>query len=262
MGIGLAAAKRFAALGAHVTIFARSAAPLEAAAAMLTRARATSQQRIAHLQLDVTDHSRVVQVMSAVVAESGAPDVLVNCPGGATPGYFEAILYERFVGTLRVNLHSCWSTISALVPHMKARGGYIVNTASLAGLIGVFGYTDYCAAKFGVIGFSEALRSELKPSNITVSVLCPPDTDTPGFAKENVGKPAETKAVSAAAHVMTAEAVGDALLRGMARGTFLIVPGVESRLIALAKRLAPGLVEYVMDRQIRGVRRPRSDGPV
>jgi len=58
---------------------------------------------------------------------------------------------------------------------MKAAGGgYIVNTASLAGLIGVFGYTDYCASKFAIVGFSEALRSELKPHRIMVSVLCPP----------------------------------------------------------------------------------------
>jgi len=159
------------------------------------------------------------------------------------------------VDTQRVNLHSCWSTASALVPHMKARGGYIVNTASLAGIIGVFGYTDYCAAKFALVGFSEALRSELKAYDITVSVLCPPDTDTPGFAAENQTKPAETKAVSAFARVLSADAVARTLLRGMARGRFLIVPGIDSRLAALVKRLWPSVIEGVTDRQVRRVRK-------
>ena len=67
----------------------------------------------------------------------------------------------------------------------------------MAGFVGVFGYTDYCASKFAVVGLSEALRQELRPCGITVSVLCPPDTDTPGLANEDLTKPAETKAVSA-----------------------------------------------------------------
>src|SRR6185503_5941588 len=106
--------------------------------------------------------------------------------------------------TMAVNLAGCWHMIQALLPHMKARGGYIVNTASLAGLIGVSGYSDYCASKFALVGYSEALRAELKLVGIEVSVLCPPDTDTPGFATENRTKPEETKAISASARLMSA----------------------------------------------------------
>jgi short-subunit dehydrogenase len=105
-----------------------------------------------------------------------------------------------------------------------------------------------------VIGFSEALRSELKPHGITVSVLCPPDTDTPGFAQENTTKPPETHAVSAGAKVMTAEQVADALFAGMAKRAPLIVPGFDGKVSALMKRLAPGLVERVMDRAIARAR--------
>ena len=146
---------------------------------------------------------------------------------------------------------------------MKARGGgYIVNTSSMAGLIGVFGYTDYCASKFALVGFSEALRSELKPHGITVSVLCPPDTDTPGFATENQTKPEETRAISATAKVVSPDAVADELLRGMARERFLIIPGFDSRLGVLAKRFVPGVVQRVMDRTVAkvGQRRRREQG--
>jgi short-subunit dehydrogenase len=154
-----------------------------------------------------------------------------------------------------VNLHGCWNTVQALLPQLKANRGYIVNTSSMAGLIGVFGYTDYCASKFALVGFSEALRSELKPHGVTVTVLCPPDTDTPGFATENQTKPAETRAISASSKMMSADAVADALIRGMARKPLLIIPGAEGKFAVLVKRLLPGLVERVMDRTIARVAR-------
>lgn len=261
LGIGLSIANRVASLGAHVTIFARRQEPLERAVAAVSAARIQPTQRVTARQVDVADHLQVVDVMTRAVAECGPPDVLINCAGRAYPRHFEEISYEQFAETLRVNLHGCWNTVQVLLPHMKPRGGYIVNTASLAGLIGVFGYTDYSASKFALVGFSEALRSELKAYNITVSVLCPPDTDTPGLAIENRTKPEETRAIAAAAKVMSPDAVADALIRGMARRTFLIIPGVDGRLSVLAKRLFPGVVERIMDRTVRQVTRGRDSAP-
>ena len=260
LGIGLAIARRVAALGSHVTIFARRAEPLQRAVATIRAAQRDPTQNVAARQVDVGDHSQVMEVMRQTAAELGAPGVLINCAGHAIPRYFEDISYEQFVNTLRVNVHGCWNTIQAVLPHMKPKGGYIVNTASLAGLIGVFGYTDYCTSKFAVVGFSEALRSELKAFNITVSVLCPPDTDTPGLEAENVTKPEETRAIAANARVMTADAVADALIRGMARRPFLIIPGMDGRMSVLAKRLFPSVVERVMDRTIRKVAQRRQRG--
>jgi NAD(P)-dependent dehydrogenase (short-subunit alcohol dehydrogenase family) len=257
-GIGLAVAARMAGLGADVLVFARRREPLERAVAELAPRRTRADQRVAHRQLDVADPQAVAAVMAEAVADFGVPDVLVNCAGRSTPRYFEDVSYEQFAETLRVNLHGCWNTVSALVPHMKARGGYIVNTSSLAGLIGVFGFTDYCASKFALVGFSEALRSELKRYGITVSVLCPPDTDTPGFATENLTKPAETRALSGRASLLGPDDVARALLAGMARRAPVIVAGFDAKLAALAKRLAPWLVEWISDREIRraGTKRP------
>jgi 3-dehydrosphinganine reductase len=256
-GIGLSIARKTAALGAHVTIFARRQALLEVAVAEILVARRNSSQRVLQRAMDVTDHAQVLAVMSATVAEVGPPDVLINCAGRALPRRFEDVTHEQLEETMRVNLHGCWNTVQALLPHLKGRGGYLVNTSSIAGLIGVFGYTDYCASKFALIGFSEALRCELKPHGIVVSVLCPPDTDTPGFADENKTKPEETRAISATAKLMTADAVADALLRGMAKRQFLIVPGLDGRLTVLAKRLFPGVVAWVMDRTVARVGRLR-----
>jgi len=252
-GIGLATAKRLAARGTHTFIFARRPDVLAQAAAEIAVVKRPGR-RVAHRPLDASNFAQVAQVMNEAVAELGAPDILINCAGRSIPRRFEQVTPAQLEETWRLNLGSCWNTVQALLPCLKARGGYIVNTASLAGLIGVFGYTDYCASKFALVGFSEALRSELKPYGIRVSVLCPPDTDTPGFIQENQTKPEETRAISAKAKLMSADAVADALLRGMQRGRFLIVPGLESKVALLAKRLSPGLVSGVIDGIIRRVR--------
>jgi short-subunit dehydrogenase len=203
------------------------------------------------MQLDVSDNAAVNKTMDRAIRDFGAPKLLINCAGRAYPRHFESITYEQFDETMRVNMYGIWNTCAALVPHMKERGGAIVNTSSMVGFIGVFGYTDYAASKFAVVGFSEALKSELKRFNISVQVLCPPDTDTPGFAVENQTKPAETKAISAAARVMSADDVARHLVRHIRRGTFMIIPGMDGKIAFISKRLVPRIVEYVMDRDIR-----------
>ena len=251
-GIGLAAARRMTALGAHVTLLARRRAVLEEAMAALESVRHDAGQRLAWRELDVRDAEAVARVLGELVDRDGAPDVLLNCAGRAYPRRFEEVTRAQLADTMETNLYGTWHTVAAVVPAMKARRrGYVVNTASLAGLIGVFGYTDYCASKFAVVGFSEALRCELAPHGIAVSVLCPPDTETPGFAVENTTKPHETQAISAGTKVLTADAVADALLAGMARRTAVIVPGLEGKLAAWAKRLVPGLVEASVNRTVR-----------
>jgi NAD(P)-dependent dehydrogenase (short-subunit alcohol dehydrogenase family) len=250
MGIGLAAAKAFAERGADVLLFARRREPLETAAREVERSRRSDEQRVGFRTLDVCDAGAVESVMSEAVSSCGVPDVLFNCAGRAQPGYFEEIPAGQLEEIMRVNLFGTWSTVQTLLPHMKGRGGTIVNTSSLAGLVGVFGYTDYCAAKFAVIGFSEALRSELARHGMRVFVLCPPDTETPGLEDESRTKPPETRAVSAGARCLSAEEVAATLLRGMDRRALLIIPGREARWIALAKRLFPRLVERITDRAV------------
>jgi 3-dehydrosphinganine reductase len=250
-GIGLAAAAQLAARGADLAIFARRREPLEAAAATIAARQVRADQRVVWRQCDVADAAQVATVLGAAIAELGPPDVLINCAGRAVPDYFERIAAAQLDETLRINLAGTWHAIQAVLPHMRTRRrGHIVNVSSLAGLIGVFGYTDYCASKFALVGFSEALRAELRRDGIAVSVLCPPDTDTPALAEENRTKPAETHAVSAGASLLSADAVAAALLAGIARRRFLIIPGREARFAYVMKRFFPGLVTWVMDRQI------------
>lgn len=250
-GIGLAMAKILVRAGAHVLLFSRNETLLKQVRGDLKNSRVANDQVIDYRVLDVAEHESVDIVMAESVETFGAPDVLINCAGRALPDHVENIQFSQFEETFRINLFGIRNTVHALLPHMKKKGGVIVNTASLAGLIGVFGYSDYCASKFAIIGYSEALRAELKKYNIRVSVLCPPDTDTPGFHNENKTKPAETHAISAGASLLTPEKVASIFFKELPKNKLLIVPGHQAKFSHMMKRFFPRLVEMVMDRDIK-----------
>ena len=194
-GIGLSTARLLAQKGAHIIIFARNENRLASAMAEIKSQKISDDQLFGFLALDVSVRERVESVMEKAVSDFDVPDMLINCAGRSYPRHFEDITFDQFDETMKINLYGIWNTISVLVPYMKQKGGHISNVSSIAGFIGVFGFTDYSASKFAIIGFSEALKSELKKYNISVSVLCPPDTDTPAFEVENRTKHEETKAI-------------------------------------------------------------------
>lgn len=254
-GIGLATAKLLSGLGADITIFSRDEHKLARAAEEILEQCASAEQSVAWMQLDVSDRSAVESVLNTSIMRHGIPDILINCAGRAYPHYFEDISFDQFDETMKINLYGMWHITKKLVPLMKERGGYIVNVSSIAGFVGVFGFTDYCASKFAIMGFSEALRSELKPFGIKVSVLCPPDTDTPALQVENKTKPKETRAISENAGLMQPDEVAKFLVKGMKKNQPIIIPGVNGKMTYLAKRWVPSLVERIMDRTIRRVQK-------
>lgn len=257
-GIGLAAARLLAGLGARVAIFSRNEEKLAAA---LDALHGIETAPASARRLDVADVEDVRTVMAQTVAETGPPDLLINSAGISLAGYFEEIEDRAFERIMAVNFHGTRNTIAAVLPAMKEKGGgHIVNVASVAGYIGVFGFTGYCASKFAVIGFSEALRGELHPQGITVSVLCPPDTDTPMLHNENIDKPPETLKISEGGGLLTADQVARAMLKGVQRRRFMIIPGAGARFTWLAKRLVPGIVFAVMDRDVRSVQTKMRQG--
>jgi 3-dehydrosphinganine reductase len=254
-GIGLAAGKLLASRGASVAIFARRQDVLEGALKQIEARRIEASQAFLARQLDVADREACERVLAGAVAEFGVPDILVNSAGIGHPAVFEDIDYETFDRLIRINVHGTWNTVSLVVPHMKTGGGYIVNVSSVAGYIGVYGMAAYSSSKFGVNGLSEVLRSELRRFNISVSVLCPPDVDTPLLERSNRIKPEETKAISATASLMSADQVAAAMLKGMAREEFMIIPNFGGRFTYVMKRLFPGLVSYIVDSKVAAVRK-------
>lgn len=258
-GIGLAVARLLAASGAHLWLLARREDRLNEALAEVEACSRTLDQRFGVIPADVSDEREVREAIARVNAEVGLPDLVINSAGITYPGYVQDLDISIFRSMMEVNYFGTVYVTKAVLPGMLLRGsGYIVNIASLAGLIGVFGYTAYGASKFAVRGFTDALRAEVKPYGIGVSIVYPPDTDTPQLAYENQFKPAETRALSSMNAVLPPETVAKAILDGVARRRYVILPGFESKLtywlVSLSGTLAYPVVDWLIARARREMR--------
>jgi len=254
-GIGFETALALFARGSNVVIFARNKEKLKNAIELINLERKSDSQKIEYVSVDVSDNKAVKNAVDDAVKKIGKPQLLINCAGRAYPKKFEDISFEQFDETMKINLYGIWNTVSAVFPYMKEEGGYIVNTSSISGFLGVFGYTDYTASKFAIMGFSESLRDEFQFHNISVSVLCPPDTETPGFKTENKTKPVETAALSQNAKLLQAEDVAKALIKGIQKGKKIIIPGFDGKMTYLLKRLFPWLVRMIINSSIKKARK-------
>jgi len=257
-GIGFAIAGEMLALGSNVLLVARDKQKLAQAAALLEERRNSNGQRLDRLSLNIGDWQRVKSLLPEKVKTFGPPDILVNCAGIAYTHYFEKIDYQRFTEVINTNLMGTWGMTRALVQHLKERRGYIINVSSTLGFVGSFGYTAYAASKFGIVGFSEALRPELKPFGVRVSVLCPADTDTPQLVEDRRNMLPEVRAINGAVGLMQPEEVAKVLINGMIKERFMIIPGFMNKITYLVKKLAPWLPNLIMDGIVKKVQRKGS----
>lgn len=257
MGIGYALAKEFLARGAHVLIIARNENTLQKSTQELQKLYPTSTIR--YLSVDATQSELIAENFKSLALEDIVPYFLLNCAGRAVPNYFEKITVQQLEETFRLNVLTAWNSIQAALPFMKKSGGYIINTSSIAGFVGVFGYADYSISKFGIIGLSEVLRSELESMNIKVSVLCPPDTNTPGFHEENKTKPAETLAISGNVKLISAEEVAKKTLIELEKGRFMILVNTESKMSWFLKKWSPNFLFHFLQKSVNKVQKQKDN---
>lgn len=249
-GIGFALANALVEMDAMVILLARDPDKLSIAKSSILENHPTANVEI--VSADVADTESLNVLRDSYANNQDIPDILINCAGVARPGYVEELPLEVYRWTMDIDFHGTVNMVKLLLPHMLNRGsGHIINVSSIAGVIGIFGYTAYCGAKFAVRGFSDALRSELIPKGIKVSVLYPPDTDTPQLTWENQYKPKETKAISGAAKPISPAWVAQYTLKDAARGKYSIVPGFEAKLMYFAGTRLGNWVYPVMDALVR-----------
>ena len=262
-GIGLAISKILASVGAHVWLVARNPERLQVAMREVEATRKSSDQVCGVAPADVTIAEQAAAAVEMVTQASGVPDLVVNSAGDTFPGYVQEISLETFRGLMDVNYFGTVNTIKSVLPGMLVRGsGHIINISSLAGFFGIYGYSAYTATKFAVRGFSDVLRMELKPRGIRVSIVFPPDTDTPQLAFEASLKPPETKILSGNARVLSADEVARITLRDAARGRYMIIPGLDGKLLyrlsGLLGNLTYPIMDWVLARGLKRVKRNHS----
>jgi 3-dehydrosphinganine reductase len=257
-GIGLAVARSLAGHGAQVWMIARREAELQSA---LDSAPCGPDQFCGTISADVADWEQVAAAVAQVEQEVGLPDLVVNSAGVVHPGYFQDLGLDLFRWMMEINYFGTVHVCKAVVPGMIARGsGHIVNISSMGGLIGAYGYTAYGASKFAVTGFTDALRSELKPLGIGVSIVFPPDTETPQLEYENQHKPPETKALSENAGVKSAEEVAHEIIHQVERGRYTIMLGFESKFLYWLSRFLGSYKHNVVDWLVARAQRQNQRG--
>jgi NAD(P)-dependent dehydrogenase (short-subunit alcohol dehydrogenase family) len=172
-GIGFAAAQEFLALGARVAINGRTEQSVATAIAELD-----AGDRVVAAPGGVGTVDGCESVVRGAVEGLGGLDVLVNNAGVAGPdSTIEKVTEAIWDETLDVNLKGTFFCSRAAVSELRAAGGSIVNTASVAGLQGFEGVSVYCASKGGVVNLTRAMAVELAPE-IRVNCVCPGYVDT------------------------------------------------------------------------------------
>jgi 3-dehydrosphinganine reductase len=242
-GIGLALVKELYNLEANIWIIARDEEKILAVLRQIN----DENHRINYFLADVQNFSDIKILADELSQKNIIIDGLINSAGVTHPEEFESIQMDKIRWLMDVNYFGTVNCIKAFLPLMTS-GSFIVNISSMAGVIGLYGYSAYGASKFAVRGFTDVLRSELKPKGIHVSIVFPPDTDTPQLAYENKFKPEITKIISGSAtSVLSAQKVSNEIITGIKNRNYVIIPGAESKFLYHLSNLLGPMTYKIMD---------------
>ena len=257
-GLGRALTLELARRGALVT-----AADIDLAAAEATAASVGGAVRA--VRVDVTDPSAVAESIAQVIAGHGRIDFVFNNAGiGGLGGEVQHFPAKAWDHVIDVNLRGVINGIAAAYPSMVSAGsGHIVNTASLAGLVGTPGMTPYSATKHAVVGLSRSLRIEAAVHNVSVSALCPGGIETPIMDTENPAEIARSvpwtpdirRYLGKLAGIKDAEGFAHHALDHIARNRAIVTYGARPAMVARLGRFAPGMTALVGGREYRAERK-------
>ncbi len=238
-GIGKAAAIECAKRGANVVLAARRIQRLEKTA---EECRAFGVNATA-IVTDVTrpeDCRRLIQ-------KAGAIDVLINNAGFAIFDPIATANRDEMRLMMDTNYFGTLNCTQAVLPQMLERGsGTIVNVASIVGLMGYARMGGYCATKFAVVGFTEALRDEVIGNGVRVALVCPATTDTEFFVKAERGKmPGASRLILAVSAERVARAVCDAAEDGRYRRLLPLFAAMFIRFKEISPRLGHAIFRIV-----------------
>jgi NADP-dependent 3-hydroxy acid dehydrogenase YdfG len=173
-GIGRAFTDALASAGAKVVIASRRRDLLRRTADEINRTLGV--ERVFPYEFDIRNREQIDELVRDVMERWQAVDVLINNSGLAVPETVENITDEGWDKVLETNLRGIMQMVRAVLPHMRAHDfGDVVNVSSQAGKHGYADVPAYCASKFGLLGYAEALRDEVRKTgaNIRVFNFCP-----------------------------------------------------------------------------------------
>lgn len=235
LGIGRSLAFKCFENGATVIVLARNEQNLLNVKSELESKRVNESQVVLIKKTDVTCSSQVSKAFGEIIQEFERIDYLFNCAGKAVSNAFDDATIADFDLMMNLNYYgTLYPTKLAVEQMKKQKSGSIVIFSSIAGLVGLHGFSAYSSSKFALVGLAQCLHMELKSLNINVTCCFPPDTDTPGFEEEEKTKPEITKLICEAGGLEKPEAVANALLKDCFNKRFCSTIGFQNKLITIA----------------------------
>jgi 3-oxoacyl-[acyl-carrier protein] reductase len=190
-GIGRAIAVELSQKGARVVVTARNVSELEETARLAGSATI--------IPADVRKKDDIHRLLGQAASQLGPIDILVNAAGIGVAGPVLDFSDSDYNDVLDTNLKSIFFASRCVLPSMiERRTGHIVNIASIAGKVGSANLAVYCASKFGVVGFTQALAEEVRQYGIRVSLICPGSTDTSFLGSSSKSSKSRDKMLSPA----------------------------------------------------------------
>ncbi|GBF40336.1 SDR family NAD(P)-dependent oxidoreductase [Leptospira johnsonii] len=236
-GLGYAIADALASQGARLTLVSRKAEKLEFAAQELRRCYPDVDVEIR--TLDVSDPTAACEVIGEIAQRRGAIDTLFNNAGVMLEGRFEDLAAGDFAAVITTNFLGAVNVARAVLPHLRASQGRLVNIASVAGLTGTFGFTAYGSAKHALVGFTDCLYYEMLAEGVKVHLVCPAEFETPMVAElDSYRTPENLRHTNAIPRTPLDTVVADTL-KGLRKERYLIIPGAKARLVVRALQLFP-----------------------
>lgn len=241
-GIGKALAHSLLSHGADVTIVSDRMDALQLA----LKEFETQGLCASALQCDLAKGEDVVRLVDRVVTELGAPDIIVNNAGFAVYRTFEQSSINEIDRLMEVNLLAAMRLTRHFLPEfIRRRSGIIVNMASIAGTMAITPNATYCAAKHGLVGWSECLRYELARFNVQVNVICPGRVLTPFFDHETFRLRAARPETG---YTLPLSLVVEGTLKAIVKNRFITyIPGTL-RFLSWLKAALPFMVDPVYRR--------------
>jgi 3-dehydrosphinganine reductase len=256
-GIGLAIAKEFGKYGANLYLIARNPERLKNAKREIFDS-IPEAGNVVVFPIDVSVQKEVENAVQTIIEQHDGIDILINNAGISICGRLEDHSSAEHEKVLRINYLGVLYTLQAVYPHLKTKpGSHIGFVSSVAGYLGVFGFSAYAASKFAVTGLAESIRNEAKDYGIGVTMIYPPDTDTPMYHNEMESKLPECIALSESAKLVQPEEVAQKFLKGILKNKFEVFCNTESRMIRMLRFVFPNVYFKAVDNIIEKDRRKR-----
>lgn len=240
-GIGRALALALGKTGAHLAL-----SDINEAGLAETKALLGPSNHVIIDRLNVADADAIAAYAGYVKKAMGNADYVFNVAGIARVGNFDETPLSSFETVMNVNFYGVVRMSKAFIEQLKETRGGLVNISSLFGLIGFPGQAEYCAAKFGVRGFSETLAIEMEPHGVSVTSV------HPGGVATNIARNAKIDAMPAhgksrdemdsefdKAAITSADDAAQIILTGTAKRKRRVIVGKDAKLVQLIARIFP-----------------------